>query len=117
MADLRAPGPGFWADNTTEPKRQHKWLLSLDGIDSWIIKSVDKPSFTLSEAKHQFLNYEFYFPGRVTFNAISVSLVDPIYPDAASTLYTILGASGYRNPPRPGSERTTGTCNLKEACV
>ena len=94
--------PGFWADNTTEPKRQHKWVLNINGIDQWIVKSVDKPSFTLSSAKHQYLNYEFKFPGRVKFNDISVSIVDPVNPDAAATLYTILGASGYRNPALEG---------------
>ena len=37
----------FWANRATEPKRAYRWLVSLNGIDAWLAKSIDKPSFTL----------------------------------------------------------------------
>ena len=92
---------GFWANRATEPKRQYRWLMSLNGIDSWIIKSTDKPSFDIGESSHSFLNYDFKFPGRVKWNDISVTLVDPVYPDATATLNKILYGMGYVFPDDP----------------
>ena len=45
-----AQGTGFWSDAVTEPKRQFRWLLNINGIDSWIIKSVTN-STSLCETK------------------------------------------------------------------
>ena len=52
----------FWADARLEPKRQHRWLLNLDGIDAFVIKTVQKPSFSVSETTHQFFGHQFYYP-------------------------------------------------------
>ena len=99
----------FWADARLEPKRQHRWLLNLDGIDAFVIKTVQKPSFSVSETTHQFFGHQFYYPGQVTWNTVAVTLVDPIYPDTSMMLYNKLRLSGYdvpdrliREPLRPG---------------
>ena len=55
----------FWSDFTVEPKRKFRWLMSFRGIPQWIVKKVSKPNITISEAEHSFLNYKFYYPGRV----------------------------------------------------
>ena len=91
-------GSGFWADAYTEPKRKYRFLLNFRGIDQWIIKNVNKPSFDVSESEHDFLNYKFYFPGRVTWNTITVTLVDPVQPDASKTIQKLLNDSGYVEP-------------------
>ena len=88
----------FWADRSIEPKRAYRWVMSLNGVDSWIIKTTDKPSFTLGESKHSYLNYDFKFPGRVTWNDVTVTLVDPIMPDASVTMMEILKDAGYCAP-------------------
>ena len=99
----------FWADARLEPKRQHRWLLNLDGIDAFVIKTVQKPSFTVNEASHKYLNHTFYYPGRVEWSTINLTLVDPIDPDTSMMLYNKLRLSGYdvpdrllREPLRPG---------------
>tara|TARA_R100000734_G_C3261718_1_gene60209 strand:+ start:48 stop:632 length:585 start_codon:yes stop_codon:yes gene_type:complete len=94
----RQQGSGFWADAYTEPKRKYRFVLSFRGIDQWIIKNVNKPSFDVSESEHDFLNYKFYFPGRVTWNEIQLTLVDPIQPDASKTIQQLLRDSGYVYP-------------------
>jgi hypothetical protein len=88
----------FWSERTAEPKRKFRWLLHLTPISRWYIKSVNKPNWTADEAEHQYLNHTFYFPGRVKFNTIKVTLVDPASPDAAATLNQILGQMGYVFP-------------------
>ena len=102
----------FWNDQATEPKRKFRWLLSIapavgtdpDGkgletaIPYWTIKKVNRPSYEISEAEHKFINHTFYFPGRVTYNTVSFTVVDTASPDAAETLKQILYASGYALP-------------------
>tara|TARA_R110000823_G_scaffold314972_2_gene445180 strand:+ start:312 stop:851 length:540 start_codon:yes stop_codon:yes gene_type:complete len=99
----------FWADARLEPKRAHRWLLNLDGIDAFVIKTVTKPSFSVSETAHSFFGHQFYYPGQVTWNTVAVTLVDPIDPDTSLMLYNKLRLSGYdipdrllREPLRPG---------------
>ena len=89
---------GFWSDVTTEPKRAYRWILYLGGIPQWMCKKVAKPSFTVSETDHTYLNHKFYYPGRVEWNTVSLTLADPVAPDAAETMMKIIGASGYHLP-------------------
>ena len=89
---------GFWSDVNTEPKRAYRWILYLGGIPQWMCKKVAKPSFTVSETDHTYLNHKFYYPGRVEWNTVSITLADPVAPDAAETMMKIIGASGYHLP-------------------
>jgi hypothetical protein len=91
---------GFWRESTVEPKRKFRWILSVgEGqIPAWIIKKVTKPTFTISEVKHSFINHSFYYPGRVEYNEIEFTLVDPVEPDAAQGLINLIEASGYTLP-------------------
>ena len=89
---------GFWSDSRIEPKRKFRWLLSFRGVPQWIMKKVGKPNFSLGEAEHSFLNYKFYYPGRVEWSEISMTLVDPVSPDASKTMMALLKQSGYVPP-------------------
>jgi len=91
----------FWNDTSTHvpsPKRNYRWLLFLGGIPQWICKKVTKPAMSLTEAEHTYLNHKFYYPGRVEWQTIDVTLVDPVNPDAVQTLDDILNKSGYAPP-------------------
>ena len=61
-------------------------------------KSCTKPSFTISTSEHKFLNHTFHYPGSVTWNDITVGLVDPVEPDMAATISDIIEKSGYSPP-------------------
>lgn len=90
---------GFWSDATGyEPKRAYRWTLSVDDIEVYTIKKVSKPSFTVTESQHQFLNHTFYYPGRVEWSTISFTLVDPINPDASEALMEKINDAGYKAP-------------------
>lgn len=95
------PDKKFWASQDTAPKRKYRFLLNLPnaGSDaSWMITKVNRPSFNITEAQHSFLNHTFYFPGRVEWQTVSFTIVDPVTPDATGLLVGILGASGYNIP-------------------
>ena len=89
----------FWNSSALEPKRQHRWLLQLGkGLESYAVKTTDKPSFTINESEHNFFGHKFFYPGQVSWNEISVTLVDPVDPDASKALYRVLEMSGYKTP-------------------
>ncbi len=92
---------GFWTGNAngvTMPKRQSRWLLSIGGVPSWVCKSVSKPSFSVGESAHRFINHTFYFPGRLEWNSVDVTLVDPVDPDIAQRMVNMIRAGGYNYP-------------------
>jgi hypothetical protein len=93
----------FWTETgQKDPKRQYRFVAKFGGLGasgcSWFVKSIDKPSVSLSEASHEYLNHTFYYPGRVTWNSVSCTLVDPLEPDAAATMMKAIEMSGYKPP-------------------
>ena len=97
----------FWSDSTVEPKRQFRWLLYLptetgasgaSAIQTYLVKTVTKASWTMTETTVPFLIHTFKYPGRLTWNNVSVTLVDAIDPDTSGILNKIIQASGYRIP-------------------
>jgi hypothetical protein len=86
----------FWSDGKAkEPKRGFRWILIMDGIETYTVKKVSKPSFSITESTHQYINHTYYYPGRVEWQTISLTLVDPVNPDAAQSLVEIIRDSGY----------------------
>ena len=99
----------FWSTNfrqsTTlkDPKRNFRFTVELGGLEAgqslvWWAKSVTKPSFTIADAEHKYLNHTFYYPGSVTWNEISLVVVDPVDPDVTATIMDIVTQSGYAPP-------------------
>ena len=101
----------FWSTNfgqdTTlkDPKRQFRFTVEFQGINAaqggallWYAKTAAKPSFAVNTSEHKYLNHTFYYPGSVTWNTISVTMVDPVEPDMTATLSDILVSSGYSPP-------------------
>ena len=87
-----------WANPLTEPKRKYKFILNIAGIPAYVVKTTDRPTVTVGETKHEFLVHDFKFPGRVTWNDISINLVDPIDPDVSSKLLALVRNAGYVYP-------------------
>jgi len=67
-------------------------------IPSYVAKQVDKPSFTVNETEHKYFGHSFFYPGHVTWETISLTLVDPIDPDTSQELMSILRDAGYEDP-------------------
>ena len=88
----------FWNQKTVMPKRKFRWLLFWTGVPQFVVKSVKRPSYSVSTTAHQFLNYEFNYPGRVTWEDVTITLVDPVTPDSTMSLYHMLERSGYVIP-------------------
>ena len=89
----------FWSDaspGSRDPKRQFRWILVNDNIPVYTLKKVGKPSFTVQESTHKYINHTFYYPGRVEWNTISMTLADAVDPDGAATVLDIINQAGYK---------------------
>ena len=69
--------------NKFEPKRKNRWIFALEGIDSFLIKTASRPSITIAEHEIKFMNSRRYVAGVGNFDAISLTLHDPIAPSGA----------------------------------
>ena len=104
MADI------FWSAPNSDPKRKFRFQLVVNRIPVWVVKTVSKPSVTVNPVVHQYLNHEFRYPGRVTWDSpINVTLVDPLNPDMARTTLNVIRNSGYRYPNSVGESTMTMT--------
>lgn len=88
----------FWSNSTLDPKRRYRFILNMGNIPVWVIKTANKPKVSVNSIEHVFLNHTFKYPGRATWDPISVTLVDPLDPDMAKTMLDRFVASGYQYP-------------------
>ena len=96
----------FWSEqygtSSKDPKRGFKFRIEFEKVQGdeqpivWWAKKVNKPSFDVTEVNHQFLDKKYYFPGRVDWQTVSMTLVDPVFPvDAVFQTNQIIAESGY----------------------
>lgn len=120
----------FWSTNfgikdeiLKDPKRNFRFFVNIQGIRTdnggamiWYAKDIQKPTFTMQEATHEYLNHTYYYPGKVTWNDITIKMVDPGGdPEVAATLAGILQGAGYNLPDTPDSEKLTSMSKQKAA--
>jgi hypothetical protein len=110
----------FWSDASFEPKRKFKYTMSMspmngdgNGIKDFLIKKVDKPAWSSEVYSHKFMNHEFKYPGRVTWDDISVTIIDSDNPHTSAILYSILKNSGYPVPKNEGYSDAVSTAMLE----
>lgn len=87
----------FWTNTNIEPKRNFRFRLSNSKSNHWWwAKTVDKPSFDVSNSEYQLINHKFKYPGIVTWKPISITVVD--IGQVITGLMLELGALGYTHP-------------------
>lgn len=109
----------FWNNTDLEPKRAFKYYVEFGGksakLQKWMVKSTDLPKFSLGKATHNYLNYEYHFPGIGKWDAMSIVLVDPMDPDAAKELMQVLHDGGYKPPQSPAEMSTVSKAAMTNA--
>ena len=94
----------FWSTPTanSEPKRNFRFLIQLNGFEGndilWFAKSVVLPSYNVTNVAHAFLDNEYYYPGRVQWQDVSMVLVDPVKADSTKLTNQLLIGAGYKVP-------------------
>tara|TARA_R110002020_G_scaffold23141_1_gene77366 strand:- start:1225 stop:1782 length:558 start_codon:yes stop_codon:yes gene_type:complete len=118
----------FWNLAASEPKRQHRFLVNFSNLvtsdgasfEDYLAKTVLTPGYTVSTTTHRFLGNEYHYPGTVTWDEVTVSIVNAINPDGNALLYDALAKSGYLKPDDQydalqGSTQQVGTVNKVNA--
>jgi hypothetical protein len=89
--------------NKFEPKRKFRWVFALEGVDSFLMKTANRPSITIDEKEIPFINAKRYVAGRLTFGDLSLTLYDPIAPSGSQQVMewirthyeSVSGRAGY----------------------
>jgi len=113
----------FWQDPNLEPKRSFKFILSIpggsktQGISEFLVKKCKKPEWEIGSIEHKFLNHSFWYPGKIKWNPLDVTIVDTVDPtaNAAQQVMHILEESGYELPTTPTITQGWGTVSKKKA--
>lgn len=94
----------FWNEQAMQPKRNYRFRVQLPNLTDgsgdaqsiiWWAKNFKPPSYDVSETTHDYMDNKYYWPGRVTWSDCTMSMVDPVSPNAAGLTNQILQRSGY----------------------
>lgn len=71
--------------NKYEPKRKHRFVLAIEGIDSFLIQVASRPKWNggSTQTINYINSYRRIASGKGSWEAISVTLHDPIAPSGA----------------------------------
>ncbi len=89
--------------NRFEPKRKNRWVLMIEGIDAYILKTAARPQIATEPITVPFINATRYLAGKTTFGTTQVTLHDPIAPSGAQQVMewirlhyeSVSGRAGY----------------------
>ena len=89
--------------NKFEPKREYRWILAIEGIDAFLIKTTKRPSFGIGSTKIQYINSYRNIAGKLDMGDFSFTIHDPIAPSGAQQVMewvrthfeSVSGRSGY----------------------
>ena len=114
----------FWNLASSEPKRQHRFLVSFTNLvsaggsvyEDYLAKTCTIPGYTINAITHRFLGNEYHYPGTVTWDEVTVDIVNAVDPDGNALLMDALSKSGYLNPNEQydalgGAAQAVGTVN------
>ena len=66
-----------------EPKRQFRFLIAMDGIDAFTVKTATRPQIAFEDTVIDYMNTKFYYPGKATWEPLTMTLIDPLVPSAS----------------------------------
>lgn len=68
---------------TFEPKLAHRFIMEFEGIDAFLIKTANRPTFTSEVVELDHINVKRKIKGKSTWDDINITLYDPIVPSGA----------------------------------
>jgi len=86
-----------------EPKLKNRFILEVDGIPSFLIKTAARPEITINEVELDHINIKKYSAGKIEYGTVDLTLYDPISPSGAQIVMNWIrahheaetGRSGY----------------------
>ena len=84
MADLVSSNELFYTPY--EPKLKNRFIMDIDGIPAYTIKTAQRPQITFEEVTLEHMNITRYVKGKGRWQQLQITLYEPIVPSAASAV-------------------------------
>ena len=86
-----------------EPKLQNRFLLDIDGIPAYLIRTTGRPSVTFGEITLDHINVKRKIKGKANWDNVTMDLYDPVTPSGAQAVMewirlsheSVTGRDGY----------------------
>jgi hypothetical protein len=89
--------------NKFQPLAKRQFVLAIEGIDAFLIKTAARPQYTTEEVAINWINSTRYVAGKTTFGTMAVTLYDAVAPSGAQQVMewirlcfeSVSGRAGY----------------------
>ena len=86
-----------------EPKMKNRFIMEIDGIPAYLIKTMARPQVTFESVTLDHINTKRYVKGKATWSTLEITLYDPIVPSGAQSVIewvrlhheSVTGRDGY----------------------
>jgi hypothetical protein len=86
-----------------EPKLKNRFIMQIDGIPAYMIKTANRPQITFEEVELHHMNVKRYVKGKGAWQTLQITMYDPIVPSAAQAVMewvrlgheSVTGRDGY----------------------
>ena len=86
-----------------EPKTKNRFIMYIEGIPAYLIKTANRPSIQFEEIVLDHINVKRYIKGKGAWQPIDVTLYDPVVPSGAQSVMewirlsheSVTGRDGY----------------------
>ena len=86
-----------------EPKLKNRFIMQIDGIPAYLIKTANRPQITFEEIPLDHMNVKRYVKGKGEWQQLQCTIYDPVVPSAAQAVMewvrlsheSVTGRDGY----------------------
>jgi len=86
-----------------EPKLKNRFIMQIDGINAYLIKTANRPQVDSDEVILEHMNVTRYVKGKTRWQPLEITLYDPIVPSASQQVIewvrlhheSVTGRDGY----------------------
>ena len=86
-----------------EPKLKNRFIMNIDGIPAYLIKTANRPQITFEEVQLDHMNVRRWVKGKGVWQQMQITLYDPVVPSAAQAIMewvrlsheSVTGRDGY----------------------
>jgi hypothetical protein len=86
-----------------EPKVQNRFIMYIEGIPSYLIKGISRPTISFGDITMDHINIKRKLKGKASWNDVEASLYDPVSPSGAQAVMewvrlsheSVTGRDGY----------------------
>ena len=86
-----------------EPKTKNRFIMYIEGVPAYLIKTANRPTITFEEIALDHINVKRYVKGKGEWQTLDITLYDPIVPSGAQAVMewvrlhkeSVTGRDGY----------------------